>query len=135
MTLIDWTPELAIGVKLIDQQHGKLTELVNRVADALAAESAPSELTPLLNELVQYSEFHFQSEEQLMYQHFYVSRLPHKEAHLHLAQQIRKLRDDVAAGNPQLTADTLDFLRRWLLDHILHADKAVGLYLNTRGVH
>lgn len=135
MTLIEWTPDLAIGVKLIDQQHGKLMDLVNRVADALAAERAPSELTPLLNELLQYSEFHFQSEERLMYQHFYVSRLPHKEGHLHLTQQIRKLRDDFAAGNPRLTADTLDFLRRWLLDHILHADKALGLYLNTRGVH
>jgi hemerythrin len=28
----------------------------------------------------------------------------------------------------------LDFLRRWLLNHILLEDRSVGLFLNVRGV-
>jgi hemerythrin-like metal-binding protein len=134
MAFIDWKPEYALGVALLDEQHARLADRVNGAADAIERGENAAKIAALLAELLDDTEQHFQLEEQLMYQHFYVSRLPHKETHLSLLLQLKKLKDDFAAAKPYAASGTRELLRRWLLDHLFHADRALAAHLRGRGV-
>ncbi len=134
MALIDWKSEYPLGVALLDEQHARLADRVNHVAEAIARGETATKIAALLADLIEDTEQHFQLEEQLMYQHFYVSRLPHKETHLSLLLQVKKLRDDFAAAQPYAALETQALLRRWFLDHLFYADRALAAHLRGRGV-
>ena len=38
-------------------------------------------------------------------------------------------------GEPVISADTMQFLKDWLYDHIIGSDKKYGSFLNAKGVY
>ncbi|MBI2311888.1 MAG: hemerythrin family protein [Betaproteobacteria bacterium] len=134
MTIFEWSNELSVGVKEIDEQHKRLIDYINVLHDAVEAGENRESVEKLLDDLIKYTEFHFSTEERMMYQYLYVSRLAHKEGHEHLLFQVRQLQQDLHKQTTPITWGVLDFLKAWLLDHILHADKLMGEYLNSRRV-
>lgn len=134
MTVFEWSDDLSVGVKEIDEQHKRLIDFINGLHDSIEQGEKRESVEKFLDELVEYTEFHFSTEERLMYQYLYVSRLAHKEGHEHLLFQVRQLLHDLHKQTAPITWHTLEFLKEWLLDHILHADKLMGEYLNSRRV-
>lgn len=132
MTIFEWSDQLSVGVKEIDEQHKRLIDYINVLHDAIQAGENREGVEKLLDDLIKYTEFHFSTEERMMYQYLYVSRLAHKEGHEHLLFQVRQLQQDLHKQTVPITWATLEFLKEWLLDHILHADKLMGEYLNSR---
>ncbi len=134
MTILEWSDGLSIGVRELDEQHKRLIEYINLLHDAVQQGEKRQGVEKLLEDLVRYTEFHFSTEEKYMYQYLYVSRLAHKEGHEHLLFQVRQLQQDLHKAAGPVQWNDLDFLKEWLLDHILHADKLMGEHLNSRQV-
>ena len=61
--LLEWTEELSVGVPSIDEQHKVLIRLLNELFDATQAERGQTLLGKVLNELADYTVYHFQYEE------------------------------------------------------------------------
>ena len=66
MTIFIWNDSYKTGVELIDRQHKKLVDILNQLDESLAERSGHQVLLNLLNELVEYTKYHFKAEEELM---------------------------------------------------------------------
>lgn len=134
MGLIVWNDHYSVNVPEIDEQHKKLIALANQLYDAMRAGKGRDVLGPVLTELVEYTTYHFESEERLLLQHGYPEHDDHKEQHDSLAEKTRQFRDDFRQGQESRAMDVMLFLSNWLNIHILEVDKRYAAFLREKGV-
>ena len=135
MAFISWDSKLTVGVKIIDEQHKTLVELVNRLHDAMASGQGKMILGNILSELIGYTQSHFSTEEQLMHDHAYVYALGHEAEHRKLVKDVAEFKQKFDHGNATLSVAMLNFLCNWLQVHIQESDKRLGEHLVSKGVH
>ena len=61
MSLIKWNDSFSVNVVKIDQEHKKLFEMVNELTDAMKAGHGKDVLGNILDRLISYTAFHFQT--------------------------------------------------------------------------
>ena len=131
---LQWDKSLAVGVKLIDEQHQELFRRVNTLLESMLKNQGKAEIEKLLGFLAQYVVDHFAAEEKLMLQHGYPGAPAHFTAHADLVMQLSDHVADHRAGEARLTGTLLAFLESWLLEHIQGMDRELGTYLRGRGL-
>ena len=99
-----------------------------------AGREAHDVLSSTFANLVDYTKQHFEFEESLLEMHRYPSRRAHALRHRDLTDEVGTLAKRFEAGQIALSIEVLDFLCRWLVDHIQGTDKAYASYLVERGV-
>lgn len=132
MSLLRWSDQYLVGNDLIDRQHRYLFDLINAFHDAFIEQRDRREVLRLLNQLIEYSESHFQDEERVMRESGYPELEQHHAEHARLYERIFALNAKLADRSFNPTYDTIAFLRTWLSDHIIGNDLAIGLHLNSR---
>ena len=135
MSLITWNNSLQLGNKTIDTQHQKLVDLINELHDSMKAGKGKDQLGKTLTELVNYTVYHFQTEEKLFEQYGYPEKEGHKKIHTDLLQTAGKIKEDFDSGKIVLAMEVLDFLKKWLNDHILGSDKKSVNFLISKGIN
>lgn len=135
MPLISWTSALSTGVQEIDTQHKNLIEIVNRLNDAMQGGQGKDALGTVLDELVQYTVYHFGTEEKLMSEHDYAEKDKHFAEHRQLVADVSAFKEKFDGGNVMLSTEIMNFLRDWLSKHIMGTDKKLGQALNAVGVN
>ena len=68
---IEWQPDFATGVAIIDDQHRVLIKMLNQASVELTDYSPLSDLERIVQGLLNYAGYHFQTEEKLMAEHGY----------------------------------------------------------------
>jgi hemerythrin len=131
---IQWSPLFEVGVPLIDEQHRRLFGIVNLFHEAYAGGNGHDRVYGVLNQLVRYVEEHFQSEETLMEQARYPDLARQRREHDTLARRIFELTEEHEAGSLEVSGEVMKFLKRWLLDHILHQDKKLEDFFRAREI-
>lgn len=134
MGFINWDNSYSVGVRLIDNQHKRLIDIINELNDAMGAGKGKDSLGKVLHELIQYVNTHFKTEEEHMVKYLYPDYETHRYEHEKLTDQVKRFYDDFNSGKAVLTVQIMNFLRNWLLDHILVRDKKFGKFLNEKGV-
>ncbi|HEX6829479.1 MAG TPA: bacteriohemerythrin [Burkholderiales bacterium] len=133
--MITWDQEThGVGIIEMDQQHRWLADIINQMESALDNAADPAALNSILDELIQFTEFHFFTEEHYMRRHNYPDETSHREGHHHLVDQLLELRRDFVLRDKSQARSAIQFLESWLLAHIQHADLQLGYYLRSRGV-
>lgn len=127
--LIQWRAKFETGIKEIDGEHRHLAELVNDFYDRYRVKDASANLFILFNELVRYFETHFEHEEALMVEGGYPMYEQHKALHDELARMVFALHEKYMKGEEKVDEKTLEFLKKWLLDHIVQQDMKIGDFL------
>ena len=122
MQHIEWTAELELGHAEIDTQHRRIVEILNSLHAAVAAHRAGPAENALLDELVRLVDEHFRTEEALMRATRFAGYETHSEAHQILLQSVVDLRDSLFRRRAMINLKTLNFLKRWLYDHMRHTD-------------
>ena len=135
MGFIKWNSNYSVNVSEIDKQHKKLIGLVNVIYDAMSVGKGREVLGPVLTELVNYTVYHFTTEELLFQQYGYPDYEKHKKIHDDLTARTKKLKETFDTGNKIITIDVMLFLSDWLNVHILNEDKKYGPFLNSKGIH
>lgn len=135
MSLVEWKEIYIVKVNEVDNQHKKLVSLVNELHDAMIIGKGKEVLNKVLNELVEYTVYHFATEEKYFDQYEYPGSDQHKKQHKELVEQVAALKAKIDSGEKVLTLDVMNFLRDWLHDHIIGSDKLFGPYLNSKGVN
>jgi hemerythrin len=121
MSVVQWSPAFATGVKEIDDQHKRLVGYINELQGLGGPPSA--DLSRVLESAIDYTLYHFAFEEALMESQGYPLLDAHKKIHDAFAQELRGLKAQYKAGT--MTAELLKAaLARWLFDHISKADVA-----------
>ncbi|KJV05136.1 bacteriohemerythrin [Methylocucumis oryzae] len=135
MSLITWTEQLEVGVTEIDQQHQKLVQLINGLHNHMLAGDANEIMAKVLSRVIEYTGFHFSTEEQFMQQYNYPNAEKHLKEHKDLVDIAVNLQHKLESGNTHITMETMHFLQDWLQHHILGSDKELAHYLNSQGLH
>ncbi len=63
--IIRWGPAFEIGIRMIDEQHRRLVEMVNEFYRSLRKGTSSADLRALLDGLIEYTTTHFKTEEEL----------------------------------------------------------------------
>ncbi len=121
--LVAWTGEFSLNMPEIDQQHQQLIELINQVwAATIDKQHNKVEMIRIVYALERYTVTHFTAEEIFMREIGYAKFAEHKQAHDQFVARIRQEKARVAAGE-RLNLDIVHYLKDWLINHILVADK------------
>lgn len=134
MVMINWDINLKTGVEIVDDQHKKLVDLVNRLYDAMIGGRGNQVLGQILTELVDYTVYHFKTEEDMFRQYGYREAAQHIQEHKDLTEKAVALKAAFDGGKATITLDTMNFLKDWLVNHIMKSDKQFGPFLNSKGV-
>lgn len=134
MALIMWDEKLKTNVKECDEQHKKLIALVNELHDGMKAGKGKDVIGKVLNELLNYTNYHFKTEEAYMQKYNFPEFLNHKREHEDLIRQAKELKERFDRGEVAITVNVMNFLKEWLQSHILGTDKKYGPFLNDKGV-
>lgn len=134
MPFANWTPELAVGLAVVDQQHQGLFEAVNALHDAMQAGKGREELGRVLRFLRQYVLDHFKAEEAMMVASGYPNYEKHRRIHEALTAQVTDLDAKFSRGATMLSIEVLHFLRDWLVQHIQIEDRALGAWIRIHGL-
>jgi len=123
---IEWNNSMSVGNPAIDQDHRTLIQYVNEMHSAMAAGKGKEIVGNILTKLVKYTQEHFGREEIIWKAGGYVDFDRHKQAHADLLRTVAEFKGKFDKGAVLLTLDVMNFLRDWLTNHILKADKAAA---------
>jgi hemerythrin len=82
-----------------------------------------------MEELISCTVWHFKHEERLMLRYGYRDLVEHRTEHAALIDSAKGLQRKLVHGATPPAAEDIDFLERWLTEHIYGADMALGSYL------
>jgi len=132
MALIDWTEKMSVGVAQFDDDHKQVIGLLNGLFEDARAGHAKEAIGGILDELIGYARSHFAAEEKLLRDFRYPKLIEHEKEHQALIVRVLQLREDYLAGiDSRLSLELAAFLKGWLVDHILGADRDYGGYLGA----
>ena len=132
--LIEWSDQLSVGIEEIDEQHKVLVNLANELNDAIINLHGREKSVSILNELIEYTRIHFAVEESLMRILDYPDYQTHKQHHEELVAEVRELQRKVNDEHKSISFELLQFLKKWLINHIIHEDKLYGPHFIAKGV-
>ena len=135
MPLMEWGPKLSVGITAFDTEHQRLVTMVNDLFDAVNAGKGKDRLGPILDLLIGYTVTHFQHEEREMKRLGYPAFDKHKAEHDALTQQVSDVQRKFASGaTAALSIEVMNFLKNWLIKHIMGTDKSYTAFLNSKGL-
>ncbi|MPM29182.1 Bacteriohemerythrin [bioreactor metagenome] len=123
-----WTPNLSVGVGMIDDQHKTWFEKAEKLFEAGKNNQAKEYVGELLGFLDDYTKKHFADEERYMLSIKYPGYEDQKKAHTAFIAQLTKLRTDysTSGGNLLVILNANQMVVDWLTKHISNMDKKIG---------
>jgi len=135
MEIIRWDQEFSVGIEGIDKQHQSLFDAINDFYSNINRKGSHESLMLLLNKLKDYTVYHFQTEEQLMQRYSFPGYASHKKQHDSFIDKINDIEQRIKTGKLVISIEVTNFLKEWLVNHILKTDKSYSAFLQSRGVH
>lgn len=129
MSFITWDESYETHVNEIDEQHKTLVSILNKLHEAMHQGKGKEILGNVFTELLNYTVYHFQTEEGFMKKLHFPDSVNHIKEHKKLTDTALTLNEKFNAGEAMITSEVLMFLKNWLTNHILVSDKKLGAYL------
>jgi hemerythrin len=123
--IVTWSDRLSCGIKLIDDQHKGLVELVNDMFNHATGNSIQEHdyFNIVIQEVVKYVKVHFATEEKIMIATNFSGYTEHKKAHDGFILAVVENINDYKAGKRLTLSAFTKFLKDWVLSHIAMMDK------------
>jgi hemerythrin len=118
---LQWTPDLEIGISVIDNQHKRIVDYINELNNAIRTGST-EETRLTLEGLLDYTITHFEFEEELQEKAGYPFLKAHQSVHQRFMKRIAAFRGRANNGE-DIANELLSMLRVWLVSHIMGDDR------------
>ncbi len=125
MSIFSWNSSYEIGNEKIDLQHKHLVEILSTLFESMRVGLGYKQVESTILELKDYTITHFKDEEQFMREINYPNYIEHVEAHQYFVEMVEDFDKRHKNGEIALSLNILDFLKNWLTNHILTADKEI----------
>ncbi len=126
--MITWRDDFLLGIEHIDKQHQQLFRIATDIHELIKNELITDkydQILKLLGQLKEYTIFHFTSEEEYMMSIGYRKLLSHKVEHSDFIEKINNVDlNKIDMDHEQYLIEILDFVVKWISDHILLTDRA-----------
>lgn len=136
MKKIEWNEKFNVNVKQIDKQHKRLIAIINCLIIEDDNEPAPEPETvfDVIDEMMQYLSYHFDTEEKYMRDCGYPEYEAHKQQHDFFKKETLEYITRISEGNLDISDEILQFLTTWLIGHIIGSDAKYAPYLSDKGI-
>lgn len=123
MPFILWRSSLSVGNDLIDNQHKQLIDIINQLFEGINKKDSQLKMEGIFKELIAYTSYHFNAEEEIMMRTGNPQLLQHKKAHQDFITKVNALKLNNMVGDEKLKMEVFKFLKTWLTEHIMNVDK------------
>ena len=134
MVFFKWTKDLETSIPLVDREHQKLVELLNKLYNAMKRGEGTEVVGEIIGSLKRYTQTHFKNEEKLFEKLGYPKIDEHIKIHNNFVAKIVEFEREFNSGSVALSIDIMNFLRSWLKDHIAGDDQAYARYFKDKGL-
>ncbi|HTH17870.1 MAG TPA: bacteriohemerythrin [Magnetospirillum sp.] len=135
MMLVEWTDQLSVHVTELDADHQRLIGILNNLWEASEERRGHEVIDATLGDLIDYAKTHFAREEEMFTRWNYPGRAAHTQRHTQLVATATELRAKFRADASESVADEVfEFLRDWLVKHILGEDARYANFFRNLGV-
>ena len=128
MADIVWSEKYETQIFEIDEQHKKLVEILNNLTRGYNEQAGAEVYNKTFKELIDYTSYHFSTEEKLMENSGYNDLDKHKLEHEDLLWQVLDYKKRYEIKEEDIEKKIVEFLNDWLMKHILGSDKRFGQY-------
>ena len=129
----EWMDSYSVGISELDEDHKVLVSLVNDLVVFVNGNKSDIDLGAVLEQLMDYSVFHFGKEERLFEQTKYPEAENHRRSHDRFARRLVEFHT-LYRKKTLKTTDFATVLMDWLITHIQHEDKRYSPHLRASGL-
>ncbi len=134
MEKIKWENDFSINVPVIDEEHKLFILIINKAIAAMQKNNEREKISEALNEMTLYALSHFKKEEEYMEKFEYPEYQLHKKEHKDFLMTTVDFCKSVTSGNYNISGDLLQYLKKWLEEHIQATDKKLTECFNMNGL-
>ncbi len=128
--MIQWKDEYSVGIDFVDEQHQQLFVIANKIYELLNNHLVLDKydrIVEIIEELKDYTRYHFNAEEEHMKSIGYRKFLSQKVAHTEFLEKMDAIDlTRIDDGQNEYLHEILNFVMDWLVYHILKQDKLIG---------
>lgn len=126
--IFPWNEQFETGLKKVDEQHQKLVQILNKLAANQANLANEEALNTIFEELLDYTDYHFKTEEGIWSQYFGEDEwfVEHEKTHDTFIEEVLKVKNDPTKSFDDAIYELILFLAQWLAYHILDTDKRMA---------
>ncbi len=121
--MIEWDDKYSVGISRIDDEHKQFIDIINKAIATKERGGTPEELKEVLHKITMYAINHFSTEENYMIEFNYPEYQYHKEEHHDFSKKVIEYCERVNDGDSQFANEVLEYLKRWLINHIQVTDR------------
>ncbi len=120
---IKWNNKYCVGISIIDEQHKKLFGFINKTIYAMEHSDSTEELKEELEEMINFAQEHFETEENYMIEFDYPEYEDHYEEHYDFITKTIAHLGMVVKGDYHISNELIKYLKQWLVNHIQVSDR------------
>ena len=132
MPLIDWKPEFSVQNDELDTHHKYRIDLLNELILAMKDKNIKEIDQAIVDSLISYSHFHFDSEEKLMETYNYPRLNEHKNEHATFYKHLEKFKYQIDHFDYSIAFKLILFLQEWIIKHIQGIDQDYAPFLKEK---
>ncbi len=126
MAYISWTKDIETGIETVDHQHRTLIKIINDLDESRTKRKDRIFMEHVLDELLEYTNFHFSTEERFMEACCFEDMESHKAEHQEFIEKMETFKRQFLQDKLEITENLLGFLTTWLLTHIKGTDRKLA---------
>lgn len=123
---------MSVGVSIMDVDHRRLVDILARLQNSVGEHNNRELIAATIATLLDYTEEHFRHEEESMERYGYPDAAQHIAEHKDLMRKLLSFKEAAERGQTASALELMDFLGGYLTNHMLGADKKLGLFLRSR---
>jgi hemerythrin len=131
---LEWEDKYSVGVLEIDDQHKKMFATINELLDSISNNNTEEHLGNIINSLVKYKIFHFETEEKYFEEFNYDGREEHIAKHREFNEKFTYLKEKYPTYSIDFAFELIDFLEDWLINHLIIVDQKYKECFHAHGL-
>lgn len=135
----EWKERYKLNIDEIDKQHRKLMDIGKKAYEIAVIDDGYDrydEILTIIDELLEYTKYHFEYEEEMLKKYDYKHIHSQEEEHAFYVYKIDQVasREDIDDNQRKVILEIIDFLSQWISTHIMISDREYAVYLKEQGV-
>ena len=133
MSQFTWDKTYSVNNDDLDNHHKRLFVIFNNLYNSCLAKDHRVTLRSILEELDSYTHYHFEAEVQHMKSIGYKNVEKHILEHKYFTDRIHNLIHDKDLNESLVSKETVLYLWKWLMDHVLKEDQKYSIKIKKKG--
>lgn len=130
-----WDETLSVHVEVLDHQHQLFIDTLEKLYEAIMEKKSGEVVKDIIAKLYEYADLHFSTEEEYFLKFNYEDTDIHIAAHRSFKDKLDRYVQKINAGEEGILIGLMNYLEKWLVNHLNTMDKNYIKCFNENGLH